>query len=142
MKFARLCFSTISAIAVAAVIGPGAALADDAEAVKPGAEIDQHIYAVGDAIKFDEVSVTVPFADLNLNNEKGAAVLYRRLEIASETVCGVRLARDQRCLRAQRLADDCYTRALNTAVESVGSDMLMSLHRGEKPAAMLAAKVE
>ena len=97
---------------------------------------------MGEAIKFDEVSVTVPFGDLNLNNEKGAAVLYRRLQIASESVCGVRIAREQRCLRSQRLADDCYHRALTTAVESVGSEMLASLHQGTEPTEMLAAKAK
>lgn len=142
MKALKLLATFVSAIAVAAVFGSGAAFADDSTAVEPASDIDQHIYAMGEAIKFDEVSVTVPFGDLNLNNEKGAAVLYRRLQIASESVCGVRIAREQRCLRSQRLADDCYHRALTTAVESVGSEMLASLHQGTEPTEMLAAKAK
>lgn len=137
MKALKLIVSVVSAIAVATLFGTGVAFADET-----APDIDEHIYAVGDAIKFDEVSVTVPFADLNLNNEKGAAVLYRRLQIASESVCGVRLARDQRSLRSQRVADDCYHRALTTAVNSVDSELLASLHQGTEPAEMLAAKVK
>lgn len=142
MKTLSSFVTLMSAFAVAAVFGPGIAIAEEAQADKPTSEFDHHIYAMGDAIKFDEVSVSVPYGELNLNNEKGAAVLYRRLQIASESVCGVRIARDQRCLRSQRIADDCYHRALTTAVESVGSEVLLSLHQGTKPAEMLAAKVE
>ena len=142
MKTLSAFVTLLSTVAVAAVVGPGIAFGEEAQAVEQESEFDQHIYAMGEAIKFDEVSVTVPYGDLNLNNEKGAAVLYRRLQIASESVCGVRIAWNQRCLRSQRIADDCYHRALTTAVESVGSDVLLSLHRGEKPAEMLAAKAE
>ena len=142
MKTLRLFVTLMSAFALIAVAGPGIAYGEEAEAVEPASDVDEHIYAVADAIIFDEVSVTVPFADLNLNNEQGAAVLYRRLQIASESVCGVRLAKDQRCLRSQRIADDCYHRALTTAVDSVGSEVLLSLHQGTKPAEMYAAKVK
>ena len=142
MKTLKSFVTLMSAFALVAVAGPGIAYGEEAEAVEPASGVDEHIYAVADAIKFDEVSVTVPFADLNLNNEQGAAVLYRRLQIASESVCGVRLAKDQRCLRSQRIADDCYHRALTTAVESVGSEVLLSLHQGTKPAEMYAAKVK
>ena len=142
MKTLRSFVTLVSAFAVAAVVGPGIAYGEDAEANEPTSDVTQNIYAVADAVKFDEVSVTVPYADLNLNNEKGAAVLYRRLQIASESVCGTRLARDQRCLRSQRIADDCYHRALTTAVEAVGSEVLLSLHQGTKPAEMYAAKIK
>lgn len=142
MKTLRSFVTLMSAFAVAAAVGPGVVYGEEAQVSLPASNIDQHIYAVADAVKFDKVSITVPYADLNLNNEKGAAVLYRRLQIASESVCGTRLARDQRCLRSQRLADDCYYRALTTAVESVGSDVLVSLHRGTRPAEMYAAKVK
>lgn len=142
MKALRLLATFVSAIALAAIFGSGAAFADDSTSVEPASDINEHIYAMGEAIKFDEVSITVPFDDLNINNEKGAAVLYRRLKNASETVCGVQLARDQRCLRSQRIAEDCYNRALTTAVESVGSEMLASLHEGTKPKEMLAAKAQ
>lgn len=142
MKTLKSFVTLVSAFALAAIVVPGIAYGEESEATEPAPELTQHIYAVADAVKFDEVSVTVPYADLNLNNEKGAAILYRRLQIASESVCGTRLARDQRCLRSQRIADDCYHRALTTAVESVGSEVLLSLHRGTKPAEMYAAKVK
>lgn len=142
MKTLKSFVALMSAVAVAAIAGSGLAYGEETAATEPAADVTQNIYAVADAIKFDEVSVTVPYGDLNLNNEKGAAVLYRRLQLASEAVCGTRLARDQRCLRSQRIADDCYHRALTTAVESVGSDVLLSLHQGTKPAEMYAAKVK
>lgn len=142
MKVLRLLVTFVSAIAVAAVFGSGAAFADDSTSVEPASDIDEHIYAIGDAIKFDEVSVTVPYADLNLDHEEGVAVLYRRLQYASESVCGVRIAKVRRCLASKRQADDCYNRTLTKAVESVGSEMLASLHEGTEPAEMLAAKVK
>jgi UrcA family protein len=142
MKTPTSLVTLLSAFAVAVLVGPGIAYGEEVAAQEPASDVSQHIYAVADAIRFDEVSVTVPFADLNLNNEKGAAVLYRRLQIASESICGTRLAQEQRCLRSQRLADDCYHRALTTAVESAGSEILLSLHRGTKPAEMYAAKAK
>ena len=35
---------------------------------------------------------TVSYADLNLENEEGVRVLYRRLQRASKEVCGCRVA--------------------------------------------------
>ena len=142
MKTVRTFVSLVSALAVVALGVSGVAYGEDTESRQPASDINQHIYAVAEAIKFDEASITVSYADLNLNNEKGATVLYRRLQNAAESVCGVGLARDQRCLRSQQLADDCYHKALSTAVESVGSDVLMGLHQGTKPAEMYAAKVK
>ena len=82
MKTPTSLVTLLSAFAVAVLVGPGIAYGEEVAAQEPASDVSQHIYAVADAIRFDEVSVTVPFADLNLNNEKGAAVLYRRLQIA------------------------------------------------------------
>lgn len=142
MKALKSLLSTMAAVAIAVVFGSGAAFAGDPAPVEQASDIDEHIYAIGDAIRFDEVSVTVPYADLNLNNEQGAAVLYNRLKYASESVCGVRLAKVRRCLTSKRLADDCYHRTLTKAVESVDSELLLSLHQGREPAKMYAAKAE
>jgi len=142
MKTMRLHPSMMTAVAIAAVAAFGTAFAGDPAPVEPASDIGDHVYAIGDAIKFDQVSIAVPYADLNLDNEQGAAVLYRRLQFASESVCGVRIAKVRRCLASKRLADDCYHRTLTRAVESVGSEVLLSLHQGKKPAEMYASTVK
>ena len=38
---------------------------------------------------FDDVSVKVSYADLNIDNAAGAKVLYSRLRDAAEQVCGL-----------------------------------------------------
>lgn len=139
MKMLRTFTMFMSVLAVAAVFAPGVTYGDEAKTTKATSDIDEHIYAVSDAIHVEKVSVKVPYADLNLNNEKGAAVLYRRLKNASKSVCGVRLARDRKCLRCKKMADDCYETALSRAVDAVGSELLLSLHQGTKPPEMHAA---
>ena len=139
MKTLRSFATLMSAFAVAAVFAPGIAFGEDTDATEPKSDIGAHIYAFGDSLRVERRSVKVPYADLNLAEEKGAAVLYRRLQVASESVCGIRLARDQRSLRWTKIAEDCYERALSAAVDSVGSEVLLSLHKGTKPPEMYAA---
>ena len=139
MKMLRKFTQFTSIFAVAALLAPGVVYGDDAKAIKDTSDIDTHIYAIGDAINIEKRSVKVSYADLNLNNEKGAAVLYRRLQVASESVCDVRLARDQRSMTWMRIADDCYESALSEAVDTIGSELLLSLHQGTKPPMMVAA---
>lgn len=129
MKKIRLGISLLTAIAVALLIGPGVAIADDAAMVERATDIDEQVIAKGRATGLERTSVTVGFADLNLNNEQGAKVLYQRLKNASETVCGVRMARNTKCLRSISLSDDCYEQTLSNAVKTVNSEMLTKLHR-------------
>ena len=129
MKKVKSGISLVVAIALAALLGPGAVVADDAAYVERATDIDEQVIAKGRATGLERMSVTVPIADLNLNNEEGAKVLYQRLQQASETVCGVRIAREMKCLRSQQLSDECYEQTLSTAVKTVDAEMLTKLHK-------------
>jgi len=115
---------------LAAVCGPNTAIADDAATTVPVTNFDENIIATGRAVGLERTSITVPLADINLNNEQGVLVLYRRLQQASETVCGMRMARVTKCLKAQQLSKDCYQQSLSNAVKTVNSENLTKLHRG------------
>lgn len=138
MKALRTFVTFMSAFAIASAFGSGIAYGDEADTTKPTAEIDGQVYAFGDSIHVEKRSVKVSYADLNLNNEKGVAVLYRRLHVASESVCGVRLARDQKSMRFMKIAEDCYEEALSRAVDAVGSELLLAHHQGTESPEMFA----
>lgn len=129
MKKVKLGISLAIAITLVALFGTGPVIADDAAYVERATEIDEQVIAKGRATGLERVSVTVPIADLNLNNEQGAKVLYQRLRHASEAVCGVRIAREMRCLRSQQMSDECYEQTLSNAVNAVSSEMLTKLHK-------------
>ena len=139
MKALRTFVTFMSAFAIASAFGSGIAYGDEADTTKPAAEIDGQVYAFGDSIHVEKRSVKVSYADLNLNNEKGVAVLYRRLQVASESVCGTQLAWKQKCTRCMRLAQDCYEDALARSVDAVGSELLLALHQGTEPPETYAA---
>jgi UrcA family protein len=63
----------------------------------------------------------VSYSDLNLQNEAGARVLYRRLQSAAERVCG---SGEQH----NRAWQQCYETALADAVRSVGAPKLLAVH--------------
>jgi len=71
----------------------------------------------------------VPIADLNLSNEVGAVKLYQRLKAAAREVCG---SQDHRIsgLQQSRLNKQCYSQALNSAVDKIDSDLLREIHTG------------
>ena len=140
MKALRTFASFLSAFAIVAAFGTGIAYGEEADTTKPTAEIDSHVYAIGDSVYVEKRSIKVSYADLNLSNEKGVAVLYRRLQVASESVCGIRLARDQKSMRFMKIAEDCYEDALSRAVDAVGSELLLALHRGTEPPEMFATE--
>ena len=140
MKTLRSFSALMSALAVAAALGAGTDFADDTKATEPTSDIDAHIVALGDSLDVERSSVTVSYADLNIKNEKGAAVLYRRLQAASEAVCGIRFARAEKDLQFKKIAENCYEDALSRAVDAIGSELLLSLHQGTEPPEMYAAK--
>jgi UrcA family protein len=132
----------MSALAIASALGSGIAFGDEADTTEPASDIDMHIYSFGDSLDIERNSVTVTYADLNINNEKGAAVLYRRLQVASESVCGIRFPRAQKDLQFKKIAEDCYDDALSRAVDAIGSELLLSLHQGTEPPEVYAATPE
>jgi UrcA family protein len=66
---------------------------------------------------------TVHYADLNLNTQAGAAVLYTRIRNAAEQVCGDVGARD---LTEAAAAKACVDRAIFASVRSVDNPKLTS----------------
>jgi UrcA family protein len=142
MKKLRHCLSLTLAISVSALMG--SAYAEEADTSEPASDTMEHIVAIGDTSRLEKKSVTVPCGDLNLANEQGARTLYSRLERASEIVCDVRDFRQTKLLANRADGRECYHKALDDAVASVGSDQLSNIHHEKEPAAteMLAAKVE
>ena len=140
MKALRTFVTFMSALAIASAFGSGIAYGDDADTTKPKSDIDTHIVSFGDALGIERRSQNVSYGDLNINNEEGVAVLYRRLQVASAEVCSVRRAWKRKCTSCMRDAENCYEDALSRAVDAVGSELLLALHQGtELPEKFAAA---
>jgi UrcA family protein len=71
-------------------------------------------------------SVTVRYADLNLNTAEGVEALYARLRAAARKACG---PQPSRALVERIDWRTCYTEALEIAVRNVQSEQLSVLHR-------------
>ncbi len=139
MKTLKSFAALMSAFALASAFGSGIAYGDEADATKPTSDVDTHIVSFGDSLGIERLSKNVSYGDLNINNEKGVAVLYRRLQSASAEVCNVRRAWQRKCTSCMRDAQECYEDALSKAVDAVGSDLLLALHQGTEPPEMYAA---
>ena len=79
---------------------------------------------------YEELSVKVSYEDLNINNDKGAAILYRRLKNASAEVCGYARYKAQRPRLANIESKLCYQKTLTKAVEQIDNEKLSKLHNG------------
>ena len=73
-------------------------------------------------------AVKVTYADLNVEKQAGAKVLYRRLQQASKEACGVRTLVNAGSVRTLSNMQKCYRSALTAAVEKVDSDELTKIH--------------
>ena len=80
--------------------------------------------------QFEDVSVRVSYADLNIESEAGAKVLYSRLKHASEKACNVGSYLEDFSVSRAFEAKTCYRNALAKAVENIGSDALTRMHTG------------
>ncbi len=69
----------------------------------------------------DAPSMTVRYADLDLQSPEGVSTLYRRLAAAANQVCPTRYTRD---LHAQQLSQQCQHAAIERAVRTIDSPML------------------
>ena len=78
--------------------------------------------------QFDDSRISVSFADLNIDNEAGARVLYGRLQQASASVCNMDSYRELGSLAAVAQAEACYEETLNKAVAKIDSDALKKIH--------------
>jgi UrcA family protein len=77
---------------------------------------------------FDDVSVKVSYADLNIDNAAGAKVLYSRLRDAAEQVCGLGPKVKLGLPAVSARAKECYLEALDKAVIDIGHEQLTRLH--------------
>jgi UrcA family protein len=74
-------------------------------------------------------SVTVPYADLNLNTPAGMEALYARLRAAAREVCHVR---EGRPLVEAIESRTCYRQALDAAIDRAKSLSLNARRRAER----------
>jgi UrcA family protein len=87
------------------------------------------IVAVSTAARAAEIpQVHVRYADLNVSSPAGAAVLYQRIRVAANQVCGTP---DQRDLSRLEQAKACTDKAIANAVAAVGNDMLTDLYQAK-----------
>ena len=74
--------------------------------------------------------VTVSYADLNLENEEDAQVLYRRLQRTSKDVCGVTYWKIAVAVGRFTKSRQCYRERLSNAVEKIDNERLSEIHAG------------
>lgn len=79
---------------------------------------------------YEKVAVKVEYADLNIQNEAGARVLYQRLKDAAEEVCGLERYHKERFTSRFSDARECYSETLTQAVNRINSDALKDIHSG------------
>lgn len=72
----------------------------------------------------------VPYADLNVDNKRGAEILYQRLQKASRRVCGVESIRTVRGAKIEADQRSCYRHTLDQAVAEMNSVTLDAVHEG------------
>lgn len=108
MKESKILKGVVATVAVIAFSAPAIASADD---LKGRAE-------------------KVSYADLDVQKEEGAAVLYRRLQQASKRVCGVESTRSAGGLRERTRQQDCYRTTMDEAVAKLNNAALTSIHEG------------
>jgi UrcA family protein len=78
-----------------------------------------------DAGVFDAPQVTVKYGDLNISSPHGAAVLYRRIRGAAETVCA---PYDRSDLWSKQLLNACINKAVLNAVTQVNNFALTAVY--------------
>jgi UrcA family protein len=75
------------------------------------------------------IDVVVSFADLNIENEAGAKVLYARLLDASREVCGSNPMQSSGTIGRLNF-DRCYRETLAEAVAEIDKESLTRVHSG------------
>lgn len=111
MKESILVKSLITAAAIIAISAPAAA--------SLGTDKGQEYNAV-----------RVSYADLNLENEAGAQVLYNRLQRASKQACGVESYKNAGSISIKADMQRCYRSTLAASVEKINSEKLTKIHAG------------
>ncbi len=88
------------------------------------------VVLAGTSSDFEDAKVTVSYADLNLENEKGVQTLYRRLQRASKEVSGFTSLRKFGSVSRMQKARQSYRNALSNAVEKIDNERLSEIHAG------------
>lgn len=78
---------------------------------------------------FEQVSIRVSFADLNLTRPEGGVTLLNRIQAAAKTVCG----NDSVQLSVRPLVSNCRRIAVENAVRRLDIAMLTLAWGGEEP---------
>ena len=86
------------------------------------------IASAGDRNELKGASVKVSYADLNVETEKDARLLYRRLKQASEQVCDYRRLSDAGSAKRMAEINQCYRAALSGAVRQVDNKLVTNIH--------------
>ncbi len=85
-------------------------------------------------ISYIEVGkASVSYADLNLESEEGARMLYRRLKRASKELCSTtppRVAGSVPEIYLREETPQCYREALSDAVDKFDNEDLTRIHAG------------
>ncbi len=89
------------------------------------------VVQAADTISYIEVGkASVSYADLNLESEEGARVLYRRLQRASKEVCGGGSLKHGRSIIMKSSRLQCYREKLSNAVDKIDNKDLTRIHAG------------
>lgn len=89
------------------------------------------------AASLDPPQATIQYGDLNLDNPRGAEMLYARIRRAAESVCG-QFERDRLNLHEKREA--CIDQAISGAVTKVNAPVLSAVH-GAKTSKTVATRL-
>lgn len=82
--------------------------------------------AVQAAPSDDHAQTVVRYDDLNLASDAGTHALYRRLRAGAHRVCDIPGTREMKLLI---ISQNCYEKALLSAVKAVHSERLSSLYQ-------------
>ncbi len=88
------------------------------------------VVLAGTPSNFEDAKATVSYADLNLENEEGVRLLYRRLQRASKEVCGVTSLLIAGSLRHLQGTQQCYRHTLSNVVDKFDNEDLARIHAG------------
>ena len=86
------------------------------------------IASAGNMNEVEDVLIRVSYADLNVEKERGAQTLYRRLKQASKKVCDYRGLNITGSVGRLMETRRCYREALSAAVEKIDNEMVTNLH--------------
>ncbi len=86
--------------------------------------------AIASADELKGRSEKVSYADLDVEKEQGAVVLYRRLQQASKRVCSVGSIKRAGGIREVSERHKCYRETLDQAVVKLDNAALTGIHEG------------